>query len=71
MGAEELSGVLRENGVEMVSVHVMPDVLETDLKNVVAAPKTLNNDVIVIPWISDEHYGDNAESWQRLGERFQ
>ena len=70
VGAAELKSVLDENNLKMVSVHVMPDVLETDLKRVVAFQKTLENDVIVIPWISSEHYGDTAESWQRLGERF-
>ena len=71
VGAEELRDVLGMNGVKMVSVHVLPDVLEADLKDVVASQRTLNNSVIVIPWISSENYSDNAESWQRLGERFQ
>lgn len=68
--AEELKGVLDEHGLELVSAHVMLDVLETDLKGVVAAQRTLSNGVIVIPWISDAHYSDDAESWQQLGERF-
>ena len=68
--AEELRGVLDEHGLELVSAHVMLDVLETDLKRVVAAQRTLANDVIVIPWISNAHYGGDAESWQQLGERF-
>ena len=70
MGAAELKSVLDENKLKMVSVHVMPDILETDLKKVVAFQKTLENDVLIIPWISSKHYGDTAESWQRLGERF-
>ena len=59
-----------EYKLKMVSVHVMPDILEADLERVVAFQKTLDNNVIVIPWISSEHYGDNAESWQKLGARF-
>ena len=70
MNAEELKKVLDENGVKMVSAHVMLDALEDDLNSAVAFQKTLGNDVIVIPWISSEHYSDSAESWQKLGERF-
>ena len=70
LGAEKLKSVLDEHNLKMVSVHVMPDILETDLKSVVAFQKILDNEVLVVPWISSEHYGDNAESWQKLGERF-
>ena len=69
MDAEELKKVLDENGVEMVSAHVTLDVLESDLAAVAAFQKTLGNDTLVIPWLSAAHYGDDAESWQKLGER--
>ena len=59
-----------ENGVEMVSAHVMVDALENDLNSAVAFQKTLGNDTLIIPWISDANYSDSAESWQKLGERF-
>ena len=70
MDAEAIKKVLDETDVKMVSAHVMLDVLENNLNEAVAFQKTLGNDVMVIPWISDAHYSDNAESWQKLGERF-
>ena len=70
MDAEELKKVLDENGVEMVSAHVMVDALENNLDSAVAFQKTLGNDTLIIPWISDANYSDSAESWQKLGERF-
>ena len=70
MNADELKEALDDSGVNMVSAHVLADVLENDLDSVVAFQKTLHNDTLVIPWISDAHYGDTAASWQKLGERF-
>ncbi len=70
MNAEELRKVLNENNVKMVSAHVMVDTLEDDLNSAVAFQKTLGNDTLIIPWISDANYSDSAESWQKLGERF-
>ena len=46
------------------------DALENDLNSAVAFQKTLGNDTLIIPWISDANYSDSAESWQKLGERF-
>ena len=70
MDAGEIKRVLDEKSVKMVSAHVMLDILENDLDSALAFQKTLGNDVIIIPWISDKHYSDSAESWQKLSERF-
>ena len=70
LGAAELKEVLSENGVEMVSAHVGLDTLESDLAQAMSFQKALNNDVLIIPWLDKSLYDDSAESWQRLGERF-
>ena len=70
MDAADIKDVLDENNVKMVSAHVMLDALENNLDSAVAFQKTLGNDTLIIPWISDANYSDSAESWQKLGERF-
>ena len=70
LDAAELKEVLDQHEVKMVSAHVALDALESDLFGAVAFQKTLDNDVIVIPWLNKADYSDNAESWQGLGERF-
>ncbi|CAN5898486.1 sugar phosphate isomerase/epimerase [soil metagenome] len=70
MDAAKIKDALDENNVQMVSAHVSLDALEGDLSSVVAFQKTLHNDTLIIPWISDAHYSDTAASWQKLGARF-
>ena len=70
MDAASIKDALDKSGVKMVSAHVMWDALENDLAGVITFQRTLGNDTLIIPWISDANYSDSAESWQKLGERF-
>lgn len=70
MDAAKIKDALDENNVQMVSAHVSLDALEGNLSSAVAFQKTLHNDTLIIPWISDAHYSDTAASWQELGKRF-
>lgn len=68
---EAVKDVLAEHGTQMVSAHVALDYLENQLGDVVTFYKTLNTDVLVLPWLDESVYSDDRASWQALGERFQ
>jgi sugar phosphate isomerase/epimerase len=56
-------------GLQAVSAHVSLNDLEADLPAVVQAQKILGNDMLVIPWVSEEMRGKTAASWKALGAR--
>ena len=68
---QAIKDVLAEHGTEMVSAHVALDYLENRFGDVVTFYKTLNTNVLVLPWLDESVYSDDRESWETLGKRFQ
>ena len=71
MDAAKLKEVLSEHDVKMVSAHVALADLEDNLDDAITFHKTLDNTVLVLPWLDDNLYSDDQESWETLGKRFQ
>ncbi|MEM6429911.1 MAG: sugar phosphate isomerase/epimerase [Deinococcota bacterium] len=70
VAAEDLKAVLDELNLTMTSAHVPLDQLESNLDDATRYQKALGNTTIILPWISDSIYDQNAATWQALGERF-
>jgi sugar phosphate isomerase/epimerase len=69
MPAADLRKLLDAAGLKAVSAHVSLNDMESDLPGAVRAQKTLGNDVLIIPWVSEEVRGKTADSWKALGAR--
>jgi sugar phosphate isomerase/epimerase len=69
MPPSDLRKLLDAAGLQVVSAHVSLNDLEADLPGAVKAQKTLGNDTLIVPWVSEEVRGKTAESWQALGAR--
>lgn len=69
MPPAQLRTLLDEAGLQAVSAHVSLEALEADLPAVVAAQKTLGNQVIIVPWVAPAQRGETAAAWQELGAR--
>jgi sugar phosphate isomerase/epimerase len=69
MPPAELRKLLDAAGLKVVSAHVSLNDMESDLPGVVRAQKTLGNDMLIVPWVSEEMRGKSADSWRVLGAR--
>ncbi len=69
MPAADLRKLLDAAGLKVVSAHVSLNDMEADLPGAIRAQKTLGNDVIIVPWVSEEVRGKTADSWKALGGR--
>jgi sugar phosphate isomerase/epimerase len=69
MPAADLRKLLDAAGLKVVSAHVSLNDMEADLPGAIRAQKTLGNDVIIVPWVSEEVRGRTADSWKALGAR--
>ena len=69
MPAADLRKLLDAAGLKVVSAHVSLNDMEADLPGAVRTQKTLGNDVLIIPWVSEEVRGKTADSWKALGAR--
>jgi len=69
MPAADLRKLLDAAGLKAVSAHVSLNDMEADLPGAIRTQKTLGNDVLIVPWVSEEVRGKTADSWKALGAR--
>jgi sugar phosphate isomerase/epimerase len=69
MPAPELRKLVDAAGLRVVSAHVSIDEMEKDLPGVIHAQKTLGNDMLIVPWVSEAQRGKTAADWKALGAR--
>ena len=69
MPAADLRKLLDAAGLKAVSAHVSLNDMEADLPAAIRAQKALGNDVLIVPWVSEEVRGKTADSWKALGAR--
>ncbi|RVV96509.1 sugar phosphate isomerase/epimerase, partial [Mesobaculum littorinae] len=66
--AEEMTALLDEHGIEVISSHVQLDTLRDGIEDSVAFNKAIGNDTITVPYLAEEQRPTDAEGWQELGE---
>ena len=67
--AADLRKLLDAAGLKAVSAHVSLNDMEADLPGAIRTQKTLGNEVLIVPWVSEEVRGKTADSWKALGAR--
>lgn len=66
--AAEMNALLTQYDLEVSSSHVAIDALRDNIGAVIAFNKSIDNDTLIIPYLSEEERPDDAKGWQELGE---
>lgn len=66
--AEEMTTLLEEYGIEVISSHVQLDALREGVEDSVEFNKAIGNDTITVPYLAEEQRPTDAEGWRELGE---
>ena len=66
---EDISALLKKNGLTSPSTHVGYDVVETKLAESIATAHTIGQTFIVCPWI-DEKIRTTADGWKKVVDTF-
>lgn len=68
MEAEALKALLHDYGIEAISTHAQLDDLRADTQAVIDFNKAIGNDVITVPYLTEEARPTDAAGWTALGE---
>lgn len=68
IAADEMSALLGQYGLEVVSSHVAIDALRDEIDDVIAFHRAIGNDTLVIPYLVEEARPGDAAGWRELGE---
>ncbi|WP_422071556.1 sugar phosphate isomerase/epimerase family protein [Tranquillimonas rosea] len=68
VSAEEMTGLLDEHGIEVISSHVQLDSLREGIDDTVQFNRAIGNDTITVPYLAEEQRPSDAEGWRDLGE---
>lgn len=68
IAANEMSALLAQYDLDVVSSHVPINALRDDMDEIIAFNKAIDNDTLVIPYLAEEARPDKAEGWQELGQ---
>lgn len=66
--AEDLSALLEKYGIEAISTHAQLADLRADAQAVIDFNKAIGNDIITVPYLSEEERPADAAGWTALGE---
>lgn len=66
--SEEMNRLLAEHQLNAMAAHIQLSDLRNNLDKVISFNKTIDNNVIIMPWLPGEDRPASADGWKQLGE---